>query len=88
MTALDDQMRDLLRLSRRDVEKARRELDKYVQTLGLGSVEVLTIRAVIGGLLADYSLAETELGLLMTKIISVIARENLLKKLEEMGSDD
>ena len=82
VTIPDDYMR-MLESTRRDVVGARRELDENAQELGLEHEQVLTIRAVFGGLMADYDLSETDLGRLMARIILVIGRENLLKMFEE-----
>lgn len=87
MTDLDD-YRAIRGWAREDVERSRRELDEYIQSLGLGLDEVMTIRAVIGGWLADYSLEESNLGMLMARIVLVIGKENMLKALEEMRHDD
>ncbi len=82
VTILDDYKR-MLESTRRNVDGARRELDEYAQVLGLEQKQILTIRAVFGGLMADYDLPETDLGRLMARIILVIGRENLLKMFEE-----
>lgn len=87
MTILDD-YREMLESQRLDVDGARRWLDAYAQGLGLEREQVMTIRAVFGGLMADYDLSETELGRLTAKIILVIGHENLLKRLEEGRPDD
>ncbi len=81
VTILDD-YKGMLESTRRNVDGARRELDEYAQVLSLEQKQVLTIRAVFGGLMADYDLSETDLGRLMARIILVIGRENLLKMFE------
>lgn len=87
MTILDD-YREMLESTRRNVDGARRGLDEHAQALGLEREQVMTIRAVFGGLMADYNLSETELGRLTAKIILVIGHENLLKMFEEGRPDD
>lgn len=87
MTILDDYKR-MFESKRLDVDGARRGLDEHAQALGLEREQVMTIRAVFGGLMADYDLSETELGRLMANIILVIGHENLLKMFEEGRPDD
>lgn len=90
MNKMPDDYNQAIEWLKGKVATAHKNLLAYAEEefIDLDINQLIEIRAVIGQLMNDYDLLEVDVGLLISHIVTVIGRENLLKKMEEHKPDD